>query len=291
LYAGGRYTTTLRLAEINLSRAQSQYDAARNKVTFEIKKSFNACLTACKKTQAYEETLKEVKSLEAKGGAGGARWSAFRVKLELNLLEAKHTYEKCLLRFLETAGIELNTLADVKGETGFPQGDYDLNKCLAWAFQARPELRQTQFEETIDSLRVNLSLTERYPTVTLGANYEWVGAQFPLADNKNRNATLNFNVPIFDGWASWSRIKQRRNQAREGKIRRAKIEDQIRFEVREAYMDYNFWRGQVLSLDNLPLADMDPEKRLEYAIARLDAQQKAIESQAALEWAVGQPLK
>jgi len=288
LYAGGKYTTNLRLAEINLSQAQSQADALRNKIVLEVKKSFYDCLFQHEKINACEKALAEAAAPGEKNNAVRGRAVLFAYHLKKNILEAKHDYEKCRLEFLKTVGSELNAVVDLsEGET-WVVGDYDLNKCLARATQYRPELRQTQFEETIDSLRVNLSMMERYPTVTLGANYEWAGDNFPL-NNKNWNATINFNVPIFDGWASWARIKQRRNQAREGKIRRAKIEDQIRFDVREAYMDYTFWRDRMTEPLQAP-AGQEPEEKLEAAIAALETRRNAIISTATLEWAIGGPF-
>ncbi|MHB9156238.1 MAG: TolC family protein [Endomicrobiales bacterium] len=163
-------------------------------------------------------------------------------------------------------------------------------QCLSGAVQYRPELRQTQFQETIDSLRVNLSLTERYPTVTLGASYEWIGEKVPL-DKSNWNATININVPVFDGWASWARIRQRKYQAREGKIRRSRIEDQIRFDVRQAYTDYSFWKKQIETLVSFPPPEnREPERRLEAALVRLDTLEEALVSKAALDWAIGKPF-
>ncbi|MBN1824075.1 MAG: TolC family protein [Endomicrobiales bacterium] len=273
LYASGRYTTNLKLAEINLSQAQSQADASKNKVVLDVKKVFYACLILKEKIRAYKDFIKEASGRSSVSSA------------ELELAKLKYRYEKEKLEFLRTTGLELNTIVEISGELSAPDEEYDLNKCLAWAFQYRPELRQTQFQETIDSLRVNLSMKERYPTVALGANYEWIGEKLPL-DRTSWNATINVNVPIFDGWASWSRIKQRRSQAREGKIRRAKIEDQIRSEVRDAHLDYVFWKEQTGKVNSRALPG-DPEKKLETKLLKLDTLYKAIVSEARLDWAIG----
>lgn len=286
LYAGGRYTTNLRLAEINLSKASSQYEAAKNEVVKETKKAFYDCLAAGQKVKTYEMTLNEIKELAEKKPLQKARWALFSGHVKLNLLKARHESEKTALNFLDTIGLELYTLFELQGELSVLEAEYNLNKCLAWAYENRPELKKTQFEETIDSLKVNLSLTERYPTITLGANYEWVGDQFPLT-NKSWNATLNLSVPIFDGWASWARIKQRKNQAREGKIRRAKIEDQMRFEVRNAYLDYNFWINQLAAIKSTQTKELEPDAKLENMLLLIETTQQALNSQADLECAIG----
>jgi len=286
LYASGRYSTNLTLAQANLSQANSQADVVKNRVILDVKKSFYACLTASGKIKACEAAISSVKNIIEKTPSAKARWSYELTSMNFSLLKFRHEYEKQKLKHLEALCLELDTAIDIKGELSAPAEEYDLNKCLARAKNYRPELSQTQFQETIDSLRVNLSLTERYPTVTLGANYERLGEQYPL-DITNWNATINVNVPIFDGWASWSRIRQRKLEARKGVIRRARIEDKVDAEVREAYLDYNFWKGRVTEMQSAPAQGLEPDKQLESELLRLDTLNQALSSEASLEWAIG----
>ncbi len=277
LYAGGRYTTNVRLAEMRLSQAKSRADAEKNKVVLMVRKAFFTCLVSRDKAAACDEALREVSDAE----------KLRSLQRSSDLLH--HQYERDLLRFLKTVGLELDSRIELSGELTPVHEDYDLNKCLAWAYQFRPELRQTQFQENIDSLRVNLSITERYPTVTLGANYEWAGDNVPL-NEENWNATINLNLPLFDGWASWARIKQRRIQARESQLQRAMIEDQIRYEVRDALVNYTYWRGRAEAAAREPFS-RDPLKRLDGSLERIDTLSALLESHAELEWAMGKILK
>ena len=270
LYAGGRYKTNLRLAEIRYSETQSQYEAMKNKIEMEVKKAFYECIAIKEKIRIFEK---------AASASGTARF-------RLDAVKAKHNYDKALLKFVNTVGLELDTSIDVKGELVAPAETYELEKCLAWAYQYRPELKQTQFQETMDGLRVNLSMIERFPTITLGANLDRVGDDLTV-DSKSWNATINMNLPLFDGWTSRARIKEMRNQARQGQLLRAQIEDHIRFEVRDAFLDYNFWKNQVDEYNKHGLYPRDAEE----SIARLDTIYEAIISQATLEWSIGKSLK
>ena len=286
LYANGRYSTNLRLAETNLSQANSMADIERNRVILDVKKSYYACVTLKEKIKACETAINSIKEITQKNPSARSRWSYTINSMSFTLSKLKHEYEKQKLKHLETIGLELDMVIEISGELSPPTDEYDLNKCLAWAKNYRPELRQTQFQETIDSLRVNLSLAERYPTVTLGANYERLGDNSAL-DMTNWNATINVNVPIFDGWASWSRIRQRKLQAREGVIRRSAMEDRVFADVREAYMDYGFWKGRVAELNAVREQDIEPDNRLDTELQRLDTMEQALSSQACLEWAIG----
>jgi outer membrane protein TolC len=282
LYAGGKYTTNLRVAEANLSQVRNQQEIEKNEVIRDVKKAFYKCLAAKKRKELLEK-------LQERSGALAKPKTAAVPDLAFEVLKSRHEYEKDRLKLLSTLGIELNTIADISGELAAPEQEYDLNKCLAWASQYRPELRQTQYQEAIDSLRVSLSMAERYPTVTLGANYERVGDQYPLPD-RNWNAVVNVNLPIFDGWALFARIKQRKIMAREGKIMQSKIQDQVSLEVREAFLDYTFWKERCSSIEHPVIDAPDLDKKIDSVNLWIDSLEQFLKSQAVLEWAIGKPL-
>jgi len=286
LYAGGRYSTTLDLAKANLAQYVGQYDAGKIKALKEIKIAFIDLLATNKKIMAYELAVNEINNSLLKHYSSDM--AVLKDKLARNLLNLKHEYEKDKIAYLKTIGLELDTTFDIAGEFEDTSTDYDVNKCIALAYQFRPELNQKQFQEKIDALRLNLSLTERFPSISLGANYEWGGYQFPL-NYDNWNATINFNLPIFDGWAALSRIVQRKHQIRQGKIRRAQIEDNVELEVRDALMDYNFWKFE----REKAIAQSMPtqiEAALLSNVFLIDISCNLIKSKTMLEWAIGKPL-
>ncbi|MCK9582277.1 MAG: TolC family protein [Endomicrobiales bacterium] len=286
LYAGGRYSTTLDLAKANLAQYVGQYESAKIKALKEIKIAFIDLLASNKKIKTYEFTINEINNNLSKHYS--SEMVVLKDKLARNLLTLKHKYEKDKITYLKTIGLELDTTFDIAGELENASTDYDVNKCIALAYQFRPELNQKQFQEKIDALRLNLSLTERFPTISLGANYEWGGYQFPL-DYDNWNATINFNWPIFDGWAALSRIVQRKHQIRQGKIRRAQIEDNVELEVRDALIDYNFWKSEreKAITQRMPT---QIEAAMLYNIFTIDISCNLLKSKTMLEWAIGKPL-
>ena len=126
--------------------------------------------------------------------------------------------------------------------------DLDLQQCLLWAYQFRPEIKTTQYQESMDNIGVNLITMEKLPTVMLGASYDWLGDN---EENWERDwyVSLNINLPLFEGGAVFSRLKQKKIQARQATIERAKIEDQIKLEVRKAFSEYNFWYKKLLKIE------------------------------------------
>ena len=306
IYSGGRYTSSLKLAESNLSRARNQLNIVKNNVSFEVEKAFYELLAVEEKMKVYEQVIPvldkqpDIEKLEINREITG-------IKDDYSML-INNQYQQYKLDFLNTLGLELDTVFGIKGEFKPITENYNLNELLAWAFQYRTEPRQFEVEEEMDSLSMKLSMAARYPTVTLGINYDFGNDQFSdMFREKVGNVTLNFDLPLFDGWASWARIGQKRLQLEQGKLQRKNIEDSIRLEVRKSHNDYQFWVQEVAKRENelkkyeellKSAGSKNPAALIETyngylnsKIRQIDGVCKNLISYAALEHAVGKPLK
>jgi hypothetical protein len=149
------------------------------------------------------------------------------------------------LAFLSAVGLELYTQVELGPELWKPcRSRNPWRNC--WPGLKRPglEIRGTEYQREIDRLAVNLSESQRNPVVVFGATYELNNEVFPL-DRAFWNATLNVNLPIFDGFASRARIRQTRLIASQNRISRAEVEDQINREVRESFGEVQFWQSEM----------------------------------------------
>ncbi|MBK9922851.1 MAG: TolC family protein [Elusimicrobia bacterium] len=132
------------------------------------------------------------------------------------------------------------------------------------------EIRGTEYQREMDRLAVNLSEAERFPVVALMAGYEAQRPGLPL-DPNFWNATLNVNLPIFDGFASRARIRQTRIAANQSRIERAAIEDKIAREVRTAHADLIYWQDEAAARRD----DWDRLAELTRGMPGIDPRQKA----------------
>jgi outer membrane protein len=317
LYSGGRYTSSLKLAESNLAKATHQLNIAENKVNFEVKKEFYGLLALEEKIKTYEKILPDLEKygLSAeelqKKNIDKGRISSGRMVTKIRneyLLLKNNIYPKGRMDFLDTLGLELDVVFMLNGEFKPVNENFTLGELLALAFKYRIEPRQIQVEEEMDALSIKLSMSARYPTITLGVNYDYANDSLSdMFSRKVANTALNFNLPIFDGWASWARIGQKRIQVDQDKLQRKGIEDSIRLEVREAYNDYEFWTQElpVREAETKKYEDMlntldikDISARVEAYYSYLESRMSYIDcvcnnlvSYTALEHAVGKPLK
>jgi hypothetical protein len=317
IYAGGRYTSSLKLAESNLSRAKNRLNIVKNNATFEVSKVFYELLAIEEKIKIYEEIIptiekyapqiEELKRRNPDTEKLQINHIITKIKKEYSLLK-NNIYPQCRLDFLNTLGLELDIIFMVEGEFTPVTEHYNLSELLAWAFQYRAEPRQIQVEEEMDALSMKLSMSVRYPTVTLGMNYDFGNQDFSsIFNEKVGNISLNFNLPIFDGWASWSRVSQKRIQLEQDRLQRKDMEDSIRLEVRKTHNDYKFWvqgltrrekelknyKEMLESIDSGYPATLTEtyNKYLDSKMEYIDCICRNLISYAALEHAVGKPLK
>ncbi len=240
LWNAGKLNAMKKYASTELKTAESNYETIKNNTIAEIKKAFYKVLAGQKKLENYYEISSRIPQNMPAGLSAGEMLKIKRKKREFEYLEQdlKNELELARINFLKIAGIELDTTFTVKGELLSEHIELDLNKCLAWAMQYRPELKKIVLQEELDALEVSLSLSGRYPTIAVGGNYQLEDTQLPF-DKKSWNATINITIPIFDGFAQYSRIRQKKYQYRKATISKANIIDSIKAETRKAFVEYS----------------------------------------------------
>lgn len=250
LFAGGRYRDTCNLASSGLERTKNEYNQTKNLALYNTTKAFYDLFFLKEKLALYQNLIKAEKYFYANlDQYPVSPYQKEKLNIEIEYLEKELTgfnndYDLARLKFLDTIGVELNTIFDIQGELVPLTENIDLYKSIALAFEQRPERFLVQAQERMDALSLSLSRSERNPTVTLGANYQWEGKTTPLRD-RNWNATLNLSIPLFDGWAKWSKVRQKRGEVEKVKLTKTEIDDRIRLEVTQAYTEYNYWQEQI----------------------------------------------
>ncbi|MCL2485619.1 MAG: TolC family protein [Endomicrobia bacterium] len=270
IYSGGRIRTTNKLAEMNMNKMKNEEHLAKMRVVNNVRTVFNDCLF-------YKETIRYHNSLLS--GRGLSRAEARET--ERNIEIAQFNFDREMLNLLSAIGLELNTIADISGDFKPQIKSLDLNQCIILAYQFKPEIQMTQYQESMDGLMVNLLTQQRYPTISVGAAQEWLGDRV-IGDESSWYVALNANIPIFDGGV-FARNRQGKINTREATLKRSQIEENVRLEVSKALLEYNFWKRQAVSSNLL-------ERSGNYTLADLEIIHNLNRSYFALELAVGVQL-
>lgn len=255
IYNGGKTVATNKLAKINQEKAKTNAEIKKNEVVANVKAQFYKNIALKEKIKIYKDYLSKKHDATLQN--------------QLDILE--HEYELETWELLSLIGLELDTVIDIEGTIDVEKLDLNLQQCILWAYQFRPEIKTTQYQESMDNIGVNLITMEKLPTIMLGAAYDWLGDDQEKWE-KDWYVTLNINLPLFEGGALFSRLKQKKIQARQASIERAKIEDKIKLEVRKAFSEYNFWYKKLLK------AEESNVKSIEHDILKADIRYNYIKS-------------
>lgn len=248
LYNGGRVRNNIRLAQAGLEQARLKHEELRAAVVLDTTRSFYGVLWARKERELEEAALAELSELRRSVAPGDVslqgQLNSTVARLQRDLRQTQWEEDRATLSFLKTVGLELYTQVRLEGNLDTHVVVLDTPKWLGWARESRLELRGTDYQKEIDRLSVNLLEAERFPAVSFGAGYEFSDNRFPLRTTQ-WNTTLNINLPLFDGFASQARIRQRRYQLNQSRLERARVEDAIWAEVRSAATQVAFWQGEL----------------------------------------------
>lgn len=262
IYTGGRLRAAKKQAEINLTKAKSEYNQAKNDLIAGVKEKFYLVLLNQQLSEFLQGEREQARAVQLKE-ADLARQQIWLNQLTARLYQLTKSLQCAQLEFNRIIGIELSTAVKVKGELDFTPQEIELNKSLAWGSQYRPELSRAAAEQEVDLLALHLALMRRYPSLSLGGSYERSGKYFPWnikqwteGMGENWAVTLALSMPIFEGGASRARVRQQRARLDRARYERARVATQIQEEVRRAHLEYvNESKLKELLEKNLRLAE------------------------------------
>ena len=307
LYSGGRFRGALKAAQANLKQAQSKYEAVKNAVVLDIKKSFFQLLYAQnlldlanqidQKAQKYERNLSVSSWDKIK-----AQYVLSKLYSQKNL--ATNELQKAQLAMLVSLNKELNSPVKVKGDFAPIETKLDFAGLNLWSMEFRPELKAAIYALELDNLAIDLALSRRYPDLILTGSYERLGTE--NLDDENKQISLAVRLPLPYNIAS--QTSQRKAEQKQSTLRRAAMEDKIRVQVAENYTNLLFWQKEVFARQNTwqevqkLLNKTENSSRVNLnALEALDAYYLSgkdyyqgilhnLTSKASLEWAIGRDL-
>ncbi len=246
VYEGGRSVNTLRLAQTALQQAQSNYDSVKMDVIMAVKESFFRLLAAQKRLAAASQTAADLQRMAARLSLDP--WDRIEVERlgEEFRREAAEASRQAALRrldFLKALNLEMDTPFRLLGEIDLKPLEVDPQKAALWAFELRPELKSEIYKAQMDAIAVNLAISRRYPTLFIAGDYQVTDQNFPLLNN---NWAIGMGVKLPLTYDFFTKLYQKRAEQRQGQIKRAALQDQVRLEVRQACEHLSYWQEEAV---------------------------------------------
>jgi len=247
IYTGGRLKNQLSYALSNERVVQMDYFEIEQRVLFDTKRAYNEVLRAKGMVSVYQEAkrkielnLKDVESQHESGLVKRTEVLSVKAKIlqmEQNLMKAENRYDLAITLFNRVLGIDLETevnLEDVNDTKSMHTGD--MSMALAEAYSNRPDWKAMEARVKMVESELNLAKVQRHPLLDIRGDYTWSDEDFPPSEGK-WGVYIIGRFALYDGSFTEERIKGREAQLRLIRLIRDKLETQIAFEVKRAFMD------------------------------------------------------
>jgi len=237
-------------ARLNYLLAQEKYRQTKNEVIYKAKENFYRAMLAEKMqniarasadlSRTYYETTKKLYEEGKSSSYDVARAKVGLTNAQLGLLRAENSRKLAREALKTFLGLNDEDI-EIKGEFKYEEKDFRLEDLLEKARQNRPEMRSIKWQKELGESQIKFYSADNKPQL-LGS-YVYTGQSADLTtsfDNwdKRWQAVVSVQWPLFDGLATYGRIRQAKANLKQIVSSSQLLQDGIQLEVRSAYFNF-----------------------------------------------------
>ncbi len=248
IFTAGKLSSSLGMASKGLEIAREELKRITQEVKFNVISAYYGILKAKKFVELSGQSVEmarghlgRINALMAVGMSTRADLLRGEVQLanaEVGLTKAKQALEIAKNHFNNSLGRDLSAsveLTEIEYETEeIPVYDYD--GLLKIAYETRPDWRQYILSKRISEDEVGLAYSGLWPMLSLVGNYDVGSTKYPSyqSDTETWTALLSASWNIFDGTATWNKIKESKAKLEANKASESDVKKAIALEVKDA---------------------------------------------------------
>ncbi|HMD61186.1 MAG TPA: TolC family protein [Opitutaceae bacterium] len=250
LFAGGGVVSAVKGAKLTRDAAAFDLQTAIDTALLDVRTKFYNVLLAREKIRVeeenvrlYEHQLEDTKNQFASGTVSNfevLRAKVFLANAQPNLITARNSYRIALEQLRQSLGTPgASSFPEVAGDLDVKPAAYDSESALASAREHRPELRRLGKLREAAQESVTTARSGLYPNLQAFGSYQWDGFTFASPTNGNVSSNgwlfgLQSTWSIFDGRATYGKVRQAKSQLEQARLATASEELEIDVEVRQA---------------------------------------------------------
>lgn len=216
IYTGGKLSGTVKQAKANylytVEGVQKAYNDMRSTVTNGYFDMLQAGNMQDLGRESVEQLADHLKNVEAQYEVGVvAKVDVLRSQVELanakqTLIQYENSYQIAEANLNKIVGLPLHTQLKLDNILVYTPYDKDLEACLNYASEHRPELEQAKQNVEAAKGALRVAISGHMPQVTASASQNWNNTNWPGDENGNWGVGLNVNWNLFDTGVTNSRI-------------------------------------------------------------------------------------
>jgi outer membrane protein len=251
IFNAGKVRTALRLAQESLGEKKASKEVVRQQLTFRVFQAFNDLLLAEANRDIVKEThqqrLKHLEQARVRFKNGVAteidvlRSEVNVATLEPDLIRADNRVRLARAAINSLIVTDLEALTPIAGALEYiPWSVGSLEEIQRRTLELRPELQVAR--KQVQQARLTQSLANAENKLTIDMEGQW---GYAVREPKNLfdkdfsrwNITFNFKLPVFDSGRKSGLLAQALSRVHTAEQRLARLENNIRLEVKQAYDD------------------------------------------------------
>ncbi|MDP3142886.1 MAG: TolC family protein [Candidatus Omnitrophota bacterium] len=249
LYKGGKTINTIRQNADKLEVTQALLDRNRIELILNVQKAFNLVLLAEEfaklNKQILDNTKMHLELVQAKFQKGETSQSDI-LKVQESLAGVEEAYTasvnqvesgQALLK--ELLYLDEKAIIKPRGQFIYEPKEVAYDEAFLKAMQNRPEIKQYAAQQRSDKRAIEIAKADSRPNIYFSWDYYTNSASgvIPTAGWEDHNAAgFTFTWPIFDGWATKSKVEQAIVDLKETQLTKEKVKKDIALELKDAYL-------------------------------------------------------
>ena len=212
------------------------------------------------------ETIKERNRLGAATLADVYQQEVAKGNAELELIRTENTLETSKKDLLFYLGIDVfeeftftDTLTNMDSEilnSNLLNEYNDMSELVSNALNQRNDYKSALLNFESSKEGITVAQSGHWPSLVANASYSWFGSTVSDIDkNKNLQAGLSLNIPIFQGWSVSDRVQIAEVQSKNAQIELSDLEREIKKQIKTNFLDLQTaQKGLIVSEKNISAA-------------------------------------
>lgn len=247
IFTGGNLSGQIKRAKANYQYnevgVQRTYNEMRSTVTngyFNMLQADNMQKLSAESVTRLEDHLKNVQAQYDVGVV--AKVDVLRSQVELanakqTLIQAENSYQVAEANMNKIVGLPMDTNLKLDNLLVYNAYDKNMDDCLAYAAEHRPELMQAKYNVDAAKGALMVARSGHMPQVAAQASQNWKSNSWPGDDNDNWAVGLSVEMNVFDTGVTLSKIHGAEADLKKAQETYRDTVDSVNLDVRSNYLN------------------------------------------------------
>lgn len=246
IFTGGNLSGQIKKAKANYQYnevgVQRTYNEMRSTVTngyFNMLQADNMQKLSAESVTRLEDHLKNVQAQYDVGVV--AKVDVLRSQVELanakqTLIQAENSYQVAEANMNKIVGLPMDTNLKLDNLLVYNAYDKNMDECLAYAAEHRPELMQAKYNVDAAKGALMVARSGHMPQVAAQASQNWKSNSWPGDDNDNWAVGVSVEMNVFDTGVTLSKIHGAEADLKKAQETYRDTVDSVNLDVRSNYL-------------------------------------------------------